>query len=47
LKIVATPAEVDARRKAIRDQLGGQEAVDKAMSDAGIAQKIFHATSPT
>ena len=41
LKIVATPAEVDARKKAIRDQLGGQEAVDKAISDAGIAPEDF------
>jgi hypothetical protein len=41
LKIVATPAEIDARKKAIRDQLGGQEAVDKAMSDAGIAAEDF------
>lgn len=41
LKIVATPAEVDARKKAIRDQLGGQEAVDKAISDAGIAAEDF------
>lgn len=41
LKIVATPAEVDARKKAIRDQLGGQAAVDKAMSDAGIAAEDF------
>jgi len=41
LKIVATPAEVDARKKAIRDQLGGQEAVDRAISDAGIAPEDF------
>jgi len=41
LKIVATPAEVDARKKAIRDQLGGQEALNKAISDAGIAAEDF------
>jgi hypothetical protein len=41
LKVVATPSEVDARRKAISDQLGGQAAVDKAMSDAGIAHEDF------
>lgn len=41
LKIVATPAEVDARKKAITEQLGGKAAVDKAMADAGIAREDF------
>jgi len=41
LKIVATPSEVDARKKAILEQLGGQEAVDKALADAGIAREDF------